>query len=450
MLMVGFLILILLIPSAMISELIRERQYRQQDAVDEVSSKWSESQMLVGPIIMIPFEKTTPLADGTTSTVVENAYLLPDVFDVTADIQPEIRRRGIYDVLLYRSDVVLKGSFPRPRASMWNIDEEKMHWDEATMIMGMSDLRGVREKIDLRFGGVQHFFSPGLPSSEVLTTGVSSPVVFSSGDTVPFEISLNLLGSDSLETVPVGKENNVQFTSSWNTPSFTGAFLPDESVVNDSGFTAKWKLFELNRNFPQAWIGRAYEFKDFAGADPLDLRNDEYYGPQKAAVGSDRMTESSFGVRLLVPVDAYQKTERSAKYMVLFIFLTFLVFFFVEVLGRRRIHPIQYLLVGFALLVFYVLLLSISEYLGFGWAYLIGSVATVSLISSYSLSIFKYKKLSLLLFGILSILYGFLYTLLQLEDYALLLGSIGLFVILCVLMFITRKVDWYRQEEAVS
>jgi inner membrane protein len=244
--------------------------------------------------------------------------------------------------------------------------------------------------------------------------------------------------------LPFGKTTKVTIESPWGTPSFVGASLPDERQVTDKGFKAVWNELHLNRNYPQQGTGR------FIGIASNSVEN---YDQNRAVVsspdgvGSTKTTgelESSFGVKLLLPVDEYQKTMRSTKYNLMFIVITFIAFFFVEILNRKRLHPIQYLLVGFAICLFYVLLLAISEHLSFNWAYLIGCVTILTLIIFYTQSVFKNTRITLIFNGILALLYGFFYSLLQLEDYSLLLGSVGLLVILAVVMYLTRNIDWYR------
>jgi len=230
-------------------------------------------------------------------------------------------------------------------------------------------------------------------------------------------MTLDLNGSSSLYFIPIGKETNVSLTSAYKTPSFDGAFITDSNIVDNKGFKANWKVLNLNRNFPQEWTNSAYN-----------------------------ISEAAFGVNLLIPVDHYQKSMRSAKYAIMFILLTFLVFLFTEILNGFKIHPVQYLLVGLALIIFYTLLLSISEHVGFTWAYLISSGAIILLISLYSKTIFKENRLMALLAGILIILYGFLFVILRSEDYALLIGSIGLFIVLCVIMYLSRKIKWYGDD----
>ncbi len=451
MILVGILILLLLIPSGMITGLINERQFREQNVVFEVSSTWGNPQVVAGPFLMVPYQKVTNNEKGNPYTSIEHAYFLPDALLVEGNIQPEFRKRGIYEVLLYRSELTLKGVFSRPDFSSWKITPEQVLWKDAQLLLGLTDLRGIREGIGFRWKGENKLLEPGLPSKEVLESGAMVGVDLSQPGPYSYEIGLKLNGSNTFHIVPVGKETNVTLSGGWGKPSFTGAFLPDRSEITDDGFTGEWKVLHLNRNFPQKWQGSAYRF----GSTPQmysDPYQKDFYLPTPSMVegvpsireGNDA-SASAFGLRLLIPVDHYQKVERSAKYMILFVFLTFLVFFFVEVLNKKRIHPMQYLLVGSALLIFYLLLLSLSEYIIFAYAYFVGAAATIGLITLYSLSVFHLPRLSLLLAGILILLYGFLYILLQLEDYALLVGSIGLFMILAVIMFITRKIDWYSE-----
>jgi inner membrane protein len=214
---------------------------------------------------------------------------------------------------------------------------------------------------------------------------------------------------------PVGKVTDVRLSSAWPNPSFNGAFLPDRRRVGDTGFTANWNVLHLNRNYPQLWTSNKY---DISG--------------------------SAFGIDLLLPVDSYQKTYRSIHYAILFIGFTFLVFFFIEVLNKIFIHPMQYLLVGVALIVFYTLLLAISEHLHFNLAFILSALATLFLIGGYVRAILRSARLTMLISGILTILYAFIFVIIQLQDYALLIGSIGIFIILALVMYFSRKIDWYH------
>jgi inner membrane protein len=227
-------------------------------------------------------------------------------------------------------------------------------------------------------------------------------------------LALNFNGSTSINFVPLGKVSEVSVKSAWQNPSFVGAFLPDERNIATTGFSANWKVLHLNRPYPQAFKG--------------------------ATSGID---ESSFGVNLFVPVDEYQKSMRSAKYAAMFITLTFLIFFFVQIINGIRIHPVQYIMVGLALCVFYTLLIAISEHLAFHWSYIIASISIILLITLYAKSIFNENRLTALLALILCILYLFIYAIIQMEDYALLMGSIGIFIVLALVMFLSRKINWY-------
>lgn len=410
---VGMLALFLLIPAAMIRSLILERQANSEEVVREISSKWGNEQTIAGPIISVPYMRRS-IVDGKQVVMRDYAHFLPDQLNITGKMEPEIRYRGIYKVIVYTADLQFSGNFRHPDFSEWKISPNDILWDEAFVSLGIPDMRGIKNDLKINFNGVDYEVTPGLDNQDIIKQGVSARVKFDTASVYPYSITLKLKGSSALSFVPVGKVSKIAIQSTWPTPSFDGAFLPDNRNVGPKGFTADWTVLSLNRNFPQTWIGSTYD-----------------------------VNESAFGVKLLFPVDHYQKSERAAKYALMFIALTFMVFLFSEILNRRKIHPVQYILVGFALCVFYTLLISLSEQLGFAIAYILAAIATISLIGSYAVAIFKNKKQSMMLIGILVVLYLFLFTILQLEDYALIMGSIGLFVALAAVMRISRKIDWY-------
>lgn len=412
---IGFLVLVLLIPARMVRSLVRERERRQSGVVHEIASKWGGAQTVSGPILSLPCATTIQGPDGKPLRVTHWLHVLPDTLAVTGAVAPEVRYRGMYEVVLYNARIGLDAEFTLPDLKAMDLPEKGIAWDRAFIAVGITDRKGVREEIRARVNGSEVDMESGIECADVLGSGVSvrTPLNRRSGR-ITFQTDLNLNGSQRLAFAPVGKQTEVELTSSWDSPSFDGAFLPAERTVASSGFTAKWKILHLNRNYPQAWIGNQHAIKD-----------------------------SAFGVGLVIPTDAYRKTERMAKYAAMFIALTFLAFFLSEVLNRVRLHPFQYLLIGLALVVFYTLLLSIAEHLSFGRGYLVSSAATVLLITGYARSILKRGALAALVGAMLAILYGYLYVLLQLEDYALLLGSIGLFVILGLVMYLTRRIDWY-------
>jgi len=435
LLSIGFLVLILLIPTSMIESLIREREYRRGDVISEVSDKWGGSQTITGPVLTVPYIVYTKYYDSEEKKDKFNktkayAHFLPETLNVKGNITPEIRKRSIYKVILYNTQLNLEGKFSTPDFKKLGVNKNYVLWDEAFVSVGIPDMKGIRDNINLKWNKESYAFNPGIKTNDVIGSGVSTKVkintneenqlqnnnsiIDTSNNDYAFSFDLNLNGSSFLNFIPIGKETNVNLESNWAHPSFSGASLPDEHNITKDGFTAHWKELHLNRNYPQQWLGNSHNVFD-----------------------------SSFGVDLLLAVDEYQKSTRSAKYAIMFISFTFLIFFFIEIRNKKRIHPIQFILVGLALTIFYALLLSLSEHIHFNNAYLIASASIIVMIGAYSITIFKNAKLTVLMSGVLILLYGFIYTILQLEDYALLMGSIGLFIVLAIIMYLSRKIDWY-------
>ncbi|MVM37395.1 cell envelope integrity protein CreD [Spirosoma sp. HMF3257] len=425
MAVIGILVLVLLIPTGMLQSLINERESTRDQAVTEVSAKWGDEQLIGGPVLSVPYVVVTKTEKGETERHTEFAHFLPDDLLVDGNVRPEQRNRGIFVVMLYNTKLSIRARFKKPSVASMGLSPEVMQWDKAFLSLGISDMKGIRDAITFRVNKEVLAAEPGIPSSDILSSGVSVPVVLNA-ETYEIETTVNLNGSTQLSFLPFGKETRVQLQSPWATPSFTGSFLPDQRTVNAAGFRASWKVLQFNRNFPQQGVG------DFLRDRLADTKN---------------ASLPTFGVKLLLPVDEYQKTMRSAKYGIVFVILTFVAFFFIEILDRRRIHPIQYLLVGFAICLFYLLLLSFSEHISFDLAYLIGSVIILALITAYVRYVFRNLRLTILFSVVLALLYGFFYSLLQLEDYSLLLGSFGLLLILGSIMYLTRHVDWYRAYE---
>ena len=442
---IAILVLLLLIPAYMIEDLIRERSSYREVAIREVSSKWGEAQTINGPVLTLPYTAYFKNNEGKVTTTTEYAHFLPESLNVESELSPETRYRGIYDVVVYTTTLRCEGEFTYPDITALNLTEANVQWDDAYVSVGIPDMRGIEEAVTLRWQQQSYLFDPGVASNDLFTSGISVPVRLDSAQrTIPYQFDIQLKGSQSLRFMPLGRTTQVTVRSDWPNPSFDGAFLPDERNVNEDGFTSRWEVLHLNRNFPQAWKGSQHHFTTGANAQPIP--DYTYYEGRSASVAPAASTEASgygFGVNLLRAVDEYQKATRAAKYAILFIGLTFLVFFFVETLNRKRIHPVQYLLVGLALCIFYALLVAISEQLSFNLAFGLSSVAVTVLITLYCHSIFKQLTLTMFIGLLLVLLYGFVFTLLQLQDYALLIGSIGLFGILAVVMYFSRKIDWY-------
>lgn len=436
---VGFLIAILMIPTGMISMLVFDRQNRQEDAIREVSEKWGYEQTITGPILTVPYKKVyETMVDGKKNIdeIIRYAHFLPESLMVDGKIMPETRQRGIYEVVVYGADMNLSGEFNVPDFSKWEIAPDMIMYDKAFVSLGIPDLRGVKEDISLKWNNDELVFKPGIETKDVLDSGVSAMVFIDPHDKIKYKYELNLVlnGSRDLRFVPIGRTTEVKLASSWADPSFQGAFLPNKHEINENGFTANWKILEINRNFPQSFLGSMSLEGD------MNIPYNKY--ERVAQIGG--IQSSGFGVRLLVVADEYQKTVRALKYAIMILSLTFLILFFFEAMNKRRVHALQYILIGLALSLFYVLLLSIAEHLGFNLAYWISVVATVGLITLYSKSVFNAWKPAMIESLILLFIYSFIFVILQLKDYALLVGAIGLFVILSVVMYVSRKIDWYN------
>ena len=416
---IGMLVLLLLIPAAFIQSLVTERQSRQQEAVNEISSKWAGPQTVTGPVIGIPYKEVTT-SDNNTTTIRKWAYFLPDKLDIQARIVPEKRYRGIYQVIVYTTVLQVKGAYDSLRLAELDIHPDQILWNDAAVFFDISDVQGLKEEMTLHLAGASLDLIPAKYSTDQFKNSLSAALpaaIASTHGPLEFSATAELKGSGNLLFVPVGKTTTVRTTSSWPDPSFAGSYLPDVRTVKDSGFEADWKVLYLNRNFPQQWKANQYD-----------------------------LNKSSFGVSLIVPVDSYQQTTRSVKYSILIILLTFTAFFLIEWVYRRAIHSLQYVLVGFALCLFYTLLLSFSEYIGFNKAYLLAALATMLLIAWYVRSILRSSKMATFIGLLLTLLYGFIFTLIQLQDYALLMGSIGLFITLGIVMYFSRKIKWTEEK----
>lgn len=420
MFMILILIIILAIPAVMVQNLIQERMLRQEEAVKEVSSKHANEQTVTGPILSIPFKRTivtTNKSNGKTETTSERAlfHVLPDDLNIDGSVSPEKRKRGLFEVIVYKSQLSINARFDNLHLDKLKVPLEQLDLNNAFISIGISDLKGLSEQVKIKVNDSAHFCNPGVPSNDVLDRGLHVNVPLKNiNEKLMVSCHLDLKGSQQLMFVPIGKSTNVYLSSNWKDPSFGGEFLPHTRTVTKDGFNANWKVLNLNRNFPQEWVGQ-----------------------------SSLIEDSAFGVDMKLPVDVYQKSMRVAKYAMLFIVLTFLVFFFVEILNKVLIHPIQYILVGIALVLFYVLMLAFSEQIYFDWAYFLAAVMTIGLIYFYAKAILHSWQLGAMTAAILTILYSFIFVIIQMQDYALIFGSIGIFIILGVTMHFSRKIDWF-------
>ncbi|MBN1664060.1 MAG: cell envelope integrity protein CreD [Deltaproteobacteria bacterium] len=415
---VGILILLLLIPAGMVQNLISERQSRRDSVVNEICQKWGAHQTITGPFITVPFKIFFKDNNGKTQFNLNYLHILPETLNVTGEIKPEVRYRSLFEAVLYNIKLQFNGNFKLPPKSQLNIDQTNILWDKAYLSLGITDMRGIQDQVIINFNGAVYNASPGLKTADLADAGVGMLIgPLKPNEPNNFTFALNLNGSEQISFIPVGESNTIKIKSNWPSPSFNGAFLPITREVQKDGFYANWKILHLNRNYPQFWEGSQY-----------------------------KVAPSAFGLQLILTANIYQKSTRLAKYSVMFLVFTFAAFFFSEIINKRRVHPIQYILIGLAILLFYTLVLSLSEHMHFNYAYILSATAVTFMITGYAKAIVSNSKFALTILGILAILYSYLFIILQLEDYALIMGSIGLLVILAVVMYMTRKINWYEVE----
>jgi inner membrane protein len=410
----AFLGVVLLIPLQMIKEIIRERQLNGEKVIKEISDQWAAKQCLAGPVLNIPV-RTIP-SGKDEKPVLRIWHILPENLELSGVLKPEIRYRGIYKAVIYDSEMNLNGQLMVPAEG--SLKDFEVFWNEAYFTAGISDNRGLKGKIILKTDSTGLEAEPGVRDNDIFQSGITFPEpALVPGEKIMFSMKLTLAGSEGLLLTPVGKTTFAHLTSEWKSPSFSGNFLPLKRNVDEKGFSADWEVTHLNRNFPQSWIGNAYH--------PM---------------------ESAFGVDLFQPVDHYQKSWRSARYGILFIALTFLVLIFLELTRKEAIHFFHYFLVSLGLVLFFSLLNSLSEQVGFNIAYLISAVATIIMITLFTRSLFFERKSAFVVFGMLVILYSFIFILLSLNDFAYLAGNIGLFLLLSVVMMLAGKIKIFRSD----
>jgi inner membrane protein len=418
-LLVSFLILILQIPTAMMQGLVSDRQNLRQEAISSITTKWGAQQKVIGPQLVVPYVKRVQ-SGNTQRSDVKLGIFLPQTLDIAGTMDSETRYRGIFEVPVYKSALMLRGQFQRPDFSNWGVRPEDILWDRAELALQISDAHAIQDQVKLAWNGQKIAFVPGQGK-----LGGNNPGIFANlkgqmtGNAFKFEVPLNLNGSERLTFAPFGEVTQVKLKSNWRDPSFQGLWLPKDRSITDKGFEASWNIPSLGRNYPQQWN-------------------------QESPVGAETIQASVFGVDLISPVDNYRMASRSIQYNFLFLILTFATFWLFEVTVKLRVHPLQYLLVGVAMSLFYLLQLALSEHIGFNLAYLIASTAVVVMISAYSVTVLRAKQRAGIIGGMQIALYGYLYVVLANQDYSLLMGSFGLFAFLAVVMYLTRNIDWFN------
>jgi inner membrane protein len=405
----GFLTLLLIIPLNMIGGVIADRRTYEAEATRSVSEAWGAEQTFVGPMILVPFRRTVGNFERSGTLT-----LLPEKLTVDGHLQPQQRRRGLFAVNVYTARLDVTAEF-QTRALRDLLADSEPDWPAARLEIGVSDSRSIDGNgVDIDGQWVDWASTTGSLLSS-LKAAVTAAMI-TERDTVALRFRIAIAGSGKLAVVPLGRRTEVTLAAPWPSPSFTGR-LPLDQAVDRQGFTATWMTSDLGRPYSQLW-------------DSASLRNE----PAPKVV-----LDSAFGVTLLTPVDAYRETDRAIKYGIMFIGLTFAASLLFELATGTRPHAAQYGLIGLSLCVFYLLLLSISEQIGFGPAYLASAAAVVAQATVYSRALQGRTAPALAFGAILASLFGGLYGLLQLEDVALLAGSLVLFAVLSVAMGLTRN-----------
>ena len=415
---IGLMVLALLVPLLMVKALVAEREQRRDAAQAEIVGAWGGQQILAGPVLTVPFVTRTPDANGKMVESVQLAHFLPDTLLIEGQVVPETRRRGIYEATLYTASLQVSGVFRQPDFSGWQVGPANILGDNAVLSVELPDMRAIIDRVTLSWGGSRSSFGPGKGSTGMFGGEIEAPVrTARDASTIPFSFPLRLHGGGSMTFLPLGDETTVRVKSPWRSPSFSGSYLPASRSLGADGFQAEWKVISMARAYPQRW--------------------------RQGETEPAGVLASGFGVDFQAPVDTYLKVTRALKYGILFLLLPFGTLFLLEVFSRRRLHPLHYLLVGLANCVFYLLLLSLSEHIAFNAAYAVASVASGGLITLYTIAVMKSLWEGIAILPVLAAGYGFLAVVLRSEDFALLVGALGLFLILAAVMMLTRKVDWY-------
>ena len=428
-LLVAALAIALMLPVAMIRELVAERQARRNEAVAGIAEGWGRAQTVAGPYLAIPYERhwtevKRDTLDGKLREVrterSESHVLRLPVADATWTLDADIgeKARGIYKARLYGAKLGVQGSIDVPARARFEDGTSRYKWHTARLVLGISDPHGIRAASDMSLGGASYAFAPG-SGDAAMAGGLHASLGdldLSKSQRLDFSLMFEIAGSEALSIAPLGADTAVSMRANWPHPSFQGRFLPLRHEIGPDGFNATWKVSRF------AAQGAAQ-------------------GPS-CAFPCNRMGEQ-LSVSLIEPVGLYQQLERASKYGYLFIGLTAAAFMLIELLRRLAIHPVQYTLVGLALAMFFLLLTALSEHLGFAAAYAAATAACVGVITVYLMRVLHNPALGLAFGGALAALYAILYALLKAEDYALLGGSLLLFGLLAGVMIATRRIDWY-------
>ncbi|HSX58569.1 MAG TPA: cell envelope integrity protein CreD [Tahibacter sp.] len=416
---IGALALLMLIPLLQVQGLVSERNGLREQAVAQVASRWGEAQTVGGPMLALTYTQRWKTDQGWAERSATRLQL-PATLDIDARLRTATRAYGIYETPVYTASLTMKARFEADDlAPLRSLVQQGAGGLE--LRLPLADVRGLREVRTVRINGNEHRLQPG-----TLTSGYATAVVAIDAQLlqapVAIELALDIAGTERIQFLPFGRASSLKLGADWADPSFTGAFLPVRHDIVERKFDAAWQVLELNRGYGQQW--------------------------DEGELDASRVAASAFGVTLYQPASVYQQNERAGKYGVLFIALTFVAFFLFEVLKKLRVHPVQYLLIGVALCTFYLLLLALSEQIGFGPAYALAAAAVALLVGGYAAAVLSTRRAGFVLGGSLALVYGLLYGLVVSEQYSLLIGALTLLAVVAVLMYLTRRVDWYGESRS--
>lgn len=429
LIMVGLLTLVLLLPLAFVQDLISERNNRKSKIIEEVASIWGKDILFYGPILKVPYksiETTKIINEKTGAVTIQNknkqkfAYFFPNQLDNKSTVlKNENLKRGIFNPIVYNASLSFEGNFTNLNFSKLGILDQNIEWEKASIIINTTNLKSIKSELLIQVNNQKLHFEPTNNNDEysMISTQLFNYNELKINNILNFKFKIDYNGSNSLKFIPIGKTTSVSIDSNWESPSFEGGFAANDATkkISDKGFHADWKILDINRTFSQQYNNTLPNLDDYL-----------------------------FGVKLIQTVDEYQQNERASKYGFLVIGLTFLLFYLIQTISKINIHIFQYSMIGIALIMFYTLLIAITEHSSFSLAYSISSSAVIILITTYSISILKNKKFPILIGASLIVLYSFIFVIIQLEDYALLVGSIGLFLILSTVMYFSRKIEWSK------
>jgi len=421
-----FLIMLLLIPLRMVGGLIKERSGTADSAEADIMKAYGSELMAAGPVIAISGVRTEAVRrDGSDKVdITKKPFRLivtPQKLNIAANFKTGLRKRGIFSVPLFYGDLSISGTFDPEQALASLLPNEEVSLSDAELILALSSQKGIR-KIDQAVwktdsNNISLSFQPGNQNFAGYVGGGGIYAVlpaFAADAKANFNMVITIQGSRQVRFLPIGQDTHIDIAADWPSPSFQGSFLPGSSNIRDDGFDAAWDISYLSRDIPLHWKTGIIDYSD-----------------------------AMFGVNFFRAIDTYSLNTRAVKYGILFLVVPFLTLFLFEVLTKQRIHPVPYLLSGIANVIFYLLLLSFSEQMAFYIAYLIAALAIIAMLTLYSRALLPSWSKSWYMGLVTTISYGLLYVVLNAESYALLVGSVWAFIVVALVMFLTRKLNWY-------